>query len=179
MQMGKSGIRTGNLFVAEHPLYPLGHALALMTGQMLGSVHTTAYPLNHFAYPVPQFGNRWSMAGVTNLFETESYFEAWMPDELSPAHNNLVGQFGLESLHWEKIMARPGQSDCQMINGTQNGEATPKHRANPYRLGAWLLTPDTEATLNHRAALIISPVDPVDRCTARQPWRSAVLQPPV
>ncbi|CAB1442149.1 unnamed protein product [Pleuronectes platessa] len=40
-----------------------------------GSVHTTAYPLNHFAYPVPQFGNRWSMAGVTNLFETESYFK--------------------------------------------------------------------------------------------------------
>ncbi|CAB1414662.1 unnamed protein product [Pleuronectes platessa] len=29
-----------------------------------------------------------------------------MPDELSPAHNNLVGQFGLESLHWEKIMGR-------------------------------------------------------------------------
>ncbi|CAB1412525.1 unnamed protein product [Pleuronectes platessa] len=50
--------------------------------------------------------------------------------------------------------------------GTQNVEATPEHRANPYRPGAWLFTPDTEATLNRRAALIISPVDPVDRCTA-------------
>ncbi|CAB1429866.1 unnamed protein product [Pleuronectes platessa] len=50
--------------------------------------------------------------------------------------------------------------------GTQNVEATPKHRANPYRPGAWLFTTDTEATLNRRAALIISPVDPVDRCTA-------------
>ncbi|CAB1459065.1 unnamed protein product [Pleuronectes platessa] len=108
-----------------------------------------------------------------------------MPDELSPAHNNLVGQFGLESLHWEKIMARPGQSDCQgglytrltddqrrhrqrihFERGTQNVEATPEHRANPYRPDAWLFTTDTEATLNRRAALIISPVDPVDRCTA-------------
>ncbi|CAB1446637.1 unnamed protein product [Pleuronectes platessa] len=50
--------------------------------------------------------------------------------------------------------------------GTQNVEATPKHRANPYRPGAWLFTTDAEATLNRRAALIISPVDPVDRCTA-------------
>ncbi|CAB1438091.1 unnamed protein product [Pleuronectes platessa] len=50
--------------------------------------------------------------------------------------------------------------------GTQNVEATPKHHANPYRPGAWLFTTDTEATLNRRAALIISPVDPVDRCTA-------------
>ncbi|CAB1443689.1 unnamed protein product, partial [Pleuronectes platessa] len=50
--------------------------------------------------------------------------------------------------------------------GTQNVEATPEHRANPYRPGAWLFTTDTEATLNRRAALIISPVDPVDRCTA-------------
>ncbi|CAB1418359.1 unnamed protein product [Pleuronectes platessa] len=31
---------------------------------------------------------------------------------------------------------------------------------------AWLFTTDAEATLNRRAALIISPVDPVDRCTA-------------
>ncbi|CAB1430506.1 unnamed protein product [Pleuronectes platessa] len=50
--------------------------------------------------------------------------------------------------------------------GTQNVEATPEHRANPYRPGAWLFTTDAEATLNRRAALIISPVDPVDRCTA-------------
>ncbi|CAB1417876.1 unnamed protein product [Pleuronectes platessa] len=28
------------------------------------------------------------------------------------------------------------------------------------------VTPEAEATLNRRAALIISPVDPVDRCTA-------------
>ncbi|CAB1454159.1 unnamed protein product [Pleuronectes platessa] len=36
--------------------------------------------------------------------------------------------------------------------GTENVEATPKHLANPYRAGAWLFTPDTEATLNRRAA---------------------------
>ncbi|CAB1415133.1 unnamed protein product [Pleuronectes platessa] len=98
-----------------------------------------------------------------------------MPDELSPAHNNLVGQFGLE-LAWMPDEFSPAHNnlvgqleDRQRIHferGTQNVEATPKHRANPYRPGAWLLTPDTEATLNRRAALIISPVDPVDRCTA-------------
>ncbi|CAB1449114.1 unnamed protein product [Pleuronectes platessa] len=64
----------------------------------------------------------------------------------------------------------------------------PKHRANTYRPGAWLFTTDAEATLNRRAALIIS-VDPVDRCTAlcqsqrRLKHRAAprlprVLQPP-
>ncbi|CAB1432817.1 unnamed protein product [Pleuronectes platessa] len=51
--------------------------------------------------PLARFSNpRWpkTLQDVTNL--------AWMPDELSPAHNILVGQFGLESLHWEKIMGR-------------------------------------------------------------------------
>ncbi|CAB1429898.1 unnamed protein product [Pleuronectes platessa] len=79
-----------------------------------------------------------------------------MPDELSPAHNILVGQFGLESLHWEKIMPDRANQISQDYNSG----------FNPYRPGAWLFTTDTEATLNRRAALIISPVDPVDRCTA-------------
>ncbi|CAB1423884.1 unnamed protein product [Pleuronectes platessa] len=66
-------------------------------------------------------------------------------------------QMGLSERHRQRI---------HFERGTQNVEATPKHRANPYRPGAWLFTTDTEATLNRRAALIISPVDPVDRCTA-------------
>ncbi|CAB1458495.1 unnamed protein product [Pleuronectes platessa] len=36
----------------------------------------------------------------------------------------------------------------------------------PIAPALWLFTTDTEATLNRRAALIISPVHPVDRCTA-------------
>ncbi|CAB1449651.1 unnamed protein product [Pleuronectes platessa] len=76
---------------------------------------------------------------------------AWMPDELSPAHNIfgravrsgvsldarrilappttfLVGQFGLESLHWEKIMARPGQSDyrCTALVPSQPEAEAPR-----------------------------------------------------
>ncbi|CAB1425451.1 unnamed protein product [Pleuronectes platessa] len=37
-----------------------------------------------------------------------------MPDELSPAHNILVGQFGLESLRWEKVM--PDRAN-QIVSG--------------------------------------------------------------
>ncbi|CAB1448298.1 unnamed protein product [Pleuronectes platessa] len=66
---------------------------------------------------------------------------------------------------WLELTLRHRQR-IHFERGTQNVEATPDRRVNPYRPGAWLFTTDTEATLNRRAALIISPVDPVDRCTA-------------
>ncbi|CAB1424002.1 unnamed protein product [Pleuronectes platessa] len=69
----------------------------------------------------------------------------------------------------QAIEKRRHRQRIHFERGTQNVEATPEHRANPYRPGAWLFTTDTEATLNRRAALIISPVDPVDRCTAFVP----------
>ncbi|CAB1457882.1 unnamed protein product [Pleuronectes platessa] len=53
-------------------------------------MHYTAYPLNHFAYPEPQFGNRWSTAGVTNLFETESYFKEFFSIYRSTCCGSLV-----------------------------------------------------------------------------------------
>ncbi|CAB1456612.1 unnamed protein product [Pleuronectes platessa] len=73
---------------------------------------------------------------------------------------------GLSRRQFLFLCARLQITRLEHLTGTQNVEATPEHRANPYRPGAWLFTPDTEATLNRRAALIISPVDPVDRCTA-------------
>ncbi|CAB1425683.1 unnamed protein product [Pleuronectes platessa] len=56
-------------------------------------------------------------------------------------------------------MPAAGELRCvdAAIEGTQNVEATPEHRANPYHPSAWLFTTDTEATLNRRAAPIKAP----------------------
>ncbi|CAB1438824.1 unnamed protein product [Pleuronectes platessa] len=88
---------------------------------------------------------------------------------------------------------------------TPDAEATPKRgvSANPWRAGAWLVTPDAVATPKHRALLIIShtsavislhvfPVairsrqaEKIDSTPkrslhgARQPRHNATLQPPV
>ncbi|CAB1428335.1 unnamed protein product [Pleuronectes platessa] len=109
-----------------------------------------------------------------------------MEEELAKHLKQLADQFhGLAPVKCRELAFEyseknnipvPANWTEKQCEGTQNVEATPKHRANPYRPGAWLFTTDTEATLNRRAALIISPVDPVDRCTA---LCFAVLQPPV